>query len=737
MSEKDIVTASFPVLNMACAACSTAVERTLQQQKGVVEASVNLAAAIAQVTYDSRVTSPRKLAKAVKAAGFVLVEQADDNAAVVAGYHRARAKRWRVRVIGSLIFLIPSMILSMSMPDIAHLHYILWALATPVLFIFGYDFFKGAWQQARHGRANMDTLVAVSTSVAYLFSVFNTLFPDFWLQRGIVPHTYFEASAGIIAFVSIGKMLEERAKDNTTTVISKLMGLQPQQVTRVADDGTLQSVPIASVVAGDRIVARAGERMAVDGVVESGDSYVDESMLTGEPLPVHKVAGDKLFAGTLNGKGILYYVAHKTGDATLLSQIIRVVQEAQGSKAPVQRLVDKVAAIFVPTVIAIATVAFVVWMLLGGDDAFSHALLAFVTVLVIACPCALGLATPTAVTVGIGKAAQQGILIKNVEALEQACNITAVVLDKTGTITEGYPAVVHSHWVQGEADATKLILYSLEAHSEHPLAQAITEYLACDEVVELAQYATLPGRGVTAVCGSQQYYIGNEKLIREQQIAIDDTIEKIAQEWEQAANTVVWFASAHEVIALFAIADPLKATSHEAIQMLHKAGLKVYMLTGDNRSTAQAIAAKVGIEHIEAGVLPEEKARFVARLQQQGEVVAMIGDGINDSAALAQADVSIAMGHGSDIAMDVAAMTIISSDLSRIATAIRISRQTVTTIKQNLFWAFIYNVIGIPIAAGVLYPINGFLLNPMIASAAMAMSSVSVVSNSLRLKLKK
>lgn len=735
MSENRYITATFPILNMACAACSAAVEHTLQQQKGVVEATVNLAAAQAHVTYDAQVTSPRKLAKAVKAAGFVLVEPADNNEEVVAVYHRERARRWRIRTIGAMLFFLPLMVLSMTMPDIPHLHYVLWALATPVLFLFGFDFIKGAWQQAVHGRANMDTLVAVSTSVSYIFSVFNTLYPDFWLQRGIEPHVYFEASAGIIAFVSIGKMLEERAKDSTTTAISKLMGLQPHSVTRVGNDGITEVVAIASVVAGDRLMAHPGERIAVDGVVDSGESYVDESMLTGESMPVRKLTGDEVFTGTLNGKGVLYYTARKTGDATLLSQIIRVVQEAQGSKAPVQRLVDKVASVFVPVVMVIAVVAFVVWSVWGGNDAFSYALLAFVTVLVIACPCALGLATPTAITVGIGRAASNGILIKNADALETTYRTTAVVLDKTGTITEGHPAVVHELW-QGE-EATKAVLYAMEVRSEHPLAGAITSYLPQVCVQGMAQFNTLPGRGITASVDDTFYYAGNQQLLVEQGIDIPHHILAVAEQWEREANTVVWFASSARVEGVVAISDPVKETSRQAVEQLKLQGLKVYMLTGDNLATAQAVAQKVGIERVEAGVLPEQKASFVAQLQQQGEVVAMIGDGINDSAALAQADVSVAMGQGSDIAIDVAAMTIISSDLTRMALAIRISQQTVKTIRENLFWAFIYNVIGIPVAAGVLYPINGFLLNPMLASAAMALSSVSVVSNSLRLKWKK
>lgn len=736
MAEEKIVTETFSVLNMACAACSAAVEQALQRQRGVVKATVNLTTAQARVTYDARITSYRKLSKAVKAAGFILVEPSGDNADVVSGYHRRRMQRWRIRTIGSLFFFLPLMVLSMSMPHIPYLHYIMWVLATPVLFVFGYEFFKGAWQQACHGRANMDTLVAVSTSVAYLFSLFNTLFPEYWLQRGLQPHVYFEASAGIITFVSIGKMLEERAKNSTTAAITRLMGLQPKTVNRRKSDGEIQTIAIADVVEGDCLMARPGERIAVDGVVESGSSYVDESMLTGEPMPRHKAEGDKIYTGTLNGQGVLYYIAEKTGDATLLSQIIRVVQEAQGSKAPVQRLVDKVASIFVPVVIIIAAVAFVVWLLLGGIEDFSHALLAFVTVLVIACPCALGLATPTAITVGMGKAASQGILIKNADALEVACRVTTVVLDKTGTLTQGRPSVVHSMWYSN--DERRDILHAIESHSEHPVAMAVTRYLAGMKMSKVTDFVSMPGKGVSAVCDGVKYFVGNRRLIDELgDVSLTPEMIITTEMWEREANTVIWFASNDEVIAVLAVADSLKETSRQAVADMQKAGMKVYMLTGDNLSTAEAVARNVGIEQIEAGVLPDRKASFISQLQRKGEVVAMIGDGINDSAALAQADVSIAMGQGSDIAIDVAGMTIISSDLSRVLQAVCISQQTVKTIRQNLFWAFIYNIIGIPVAAGVLYPFCGFLLNPMLASAAMAMSSVSVVCNSLRLKWKK
>lgn len=729
------VSSTFPVLKMACASCAAAIEQTLRHQKGVIDASVNFAAAQAHITYDPDVTSSRKLALAVKEAGFILVVDNNDNISFK-NYHKKLMRGWQVRTAGSLAFFIPLMILSMLMPAIPYLHYWMWILATPVLFVFGIEFFISAWRQARHGRVNMDTLVAISTSVAYLFSVFNTLFPEFWIDRGIEPHVYFEASAGIMAFVSIGKILEEQAKANTTSAINKLVGLQPQTVLRIVADGDTEEIPISSVCVGDRVLIRPGERFAVDGIVEEGNSYVDESMLSGEAMPVYKTKGEKVYAGTFNGKGSLIYIAEKVGLSTLLSHIIRIVQEAQGSKAPVQRGVDKVAAIFVPVVIGIAFLAFIIWILAGGEQSFSYALLSFVTVLVIACPCALGLATPTAMTVGIGRAASQGILIKNADSLETAQKVTAVILDKTGTITEGHPKVVHCHWV-GNRDSGSAALYNLEIRSEHPLAEAITGYLADTPLQEVADFRSLPGLGVTARINGVVYHAGNEDLLKDRKIACSNELHDKALHWQTQSHTVVWFADEKEVLALIAIADPLKATSQEAVSHLKHMGLEVYMLTGDNLTTARSVADKVGIKHVHAGLKPEDKSSFISQLQQRGEIVAMVGDGINDSAALAQADVSVAMGQGSDIAMDIASMTVISSDLTRIAVAIHLSKLTVKTIRENLFWAFIYNLVSIPVAAGILYPFNGFLLNPMIASATMALSSISVVGNSLRLKWKK
>ncbi|HRC92429.1 MAG TPA: copper-translocating P-type ATPase, partial [Bacteroidia bacterium] len=620
--------------------------------------------------------------------------------------------------------------------DLSYANEIMWLFSTPVVLWFGKDFFINAWKQAKHRSANMDTLVALSTGIAYLFSVFNMLFPQFWHQRGLHAHVYFEAAAVIVAFILLGKMLEEKAKGKTSSAIKKLMGLQPKTVIVIQSDGTEKQTFVEDVTVDDIILVKPGEKIAVDGTLIKGSSYVDESMLTGEPVPVLKNINDKVYAGTINQKGSFQFKALKIGKETMLAHIIKTVQDAQGSKAPVQKLVDKIAGIFVPIVIGIAILTFVLWQIFGVDNGMVQGLLAAITVLVIACPCALGLATPTAIMVGVGKAAENGILIKDAESLELAKKVTAVVLDKTGTITEGKAVVTDVYW-HNDNSGTASILYSIEKKSEHPLADAVVKNFSKTEVVELSSFESVTGKGVRATYLGENYFVGNMTFIKEQNISIDDMLLEKATAWTKEAKTVIWFTDSEQVLSIIAISDTIKTTSLSAIQQLHQMGIEVYMLTGDNESTAKAIAEKTGIDKFQANMLPQDKAAFIKELQQQGKIVAMAGDGINDSTALATADVSIAMGKGSDIAMDVAKMTIVSSDLNKIPMAIRMSKQTVATIKQNLFWAFIYNVIGIPIAAGILYPVNGFLLNPMIAGAAMAMSSVSVVSNSLRLKLNK
>ena len=765
--EKNIQQETFPILGMSCAACAARVDKTLNKQPGVCQASVNYAAATALVEYDPTQTSPEALQHAVQEAGYDLIITHDEHTAdEVEEAHAKKYQSLKQRTTWAILLAIPIAVIGMGFMDRPWAGWVTWALSTPVVFALGRSFFGNAWKQLKHGSANMDTLVACSTGVAYLFSVFNLFFPDFWLSRGITPHVYFESSAVIIAFILLGRMLEERAKGNTSQAIKKLMGLQPKTVTLVISNEELRmkneeclgmpngnssfggeadilhssfkEVPINQVKPGDIIMVKPGERIAVDGVVTEGSSYVDESMLSGEPVPVAKRKDAKVYAGTINQKGSFRFRANKVGTDTLLARIIHLVQDAQGSKAPVQKLVDKVAAVFVPVIMGIAALSFALWMVFDPSEGFTHGLLALVTVLIIACPCALGLATPTAIMVGIGKGAERGILIKDAESLEIARKVNAVILDKTGTVTEGHPAVQHLLWADEKAKAYAPVLLALERKSEHPLAEAILlneELRMKNEELQVDGFESVTGQGVKGFYEGVAYYAGNRHLMEGKRIA--PALQEAASAWEAEAQTVVWFANETEAMAVIAIADRIKPSSIEAIRTLQAEGIEVHLLTGDNEKTTQAIARQAGIAHYRAGVLPQDKEAYVRQLQQAGKAVAMVGDGINDSAALAEADLSIAMGSGSDIAMDVAKMTLISSDLRKIPEALRLSRLTVRTIRQNLFWAFIYNMVGVPIAAGVLYPINGFLLNPMIGGAAMAFSSVSVVTNSLRLRRKR
>lgn len=726
---------TFPVLEMTCAACAVSVESMLKSAEGVKDAAVNFANQTARVEYDSGIIKPADLRKVVQSIGYDLVVDVEDPQAIQEEAQRKHFREVKMRTLWSSILAVPVVIIGMFFMDLPYGNVISMLLTAPIVFYFGRYYFIHAWKQARYGKANMDTLVALSTGIAFLFSAFNTFFPEFWLARGIAPHVYYEAAAVIIAFISLGKLLEERAKSSTSSAIKKLMGLQPKTV-RVLVEGEEKELPVSHVKAGFHILVRPGEKIPVDGVVINGTSFVDESMISGEPIPVEKTAGKSVFAGTINQKGSFVFEAQKVGSETILAQIIKMVQQAQGSKAPVQKLVDKIAGIFVPVVIGISLLTFALWLAVGGDNAFTHALLASITVLVIACPCALGLATPTAIMVGVGKGAENNILIKDAESLELAHKVTAVILDKTGTITEGKPVVTYIIWYAEDNDLYKQVLLTLEAQSEHPLAEAVVENLKSENIgrVPVLEYESITGHGVRGKVGGTNYFVGNSKLLDEQGIVVPGEVLRQAANLKSAAKTVVYFASEEKVLALIAIADKIKETSKEAIRALQDRGIEVYMLTGDNEQTAQAVAGQVGLKHFRAEVLPGDKADFIQRLQAQGKLVAMVGDGINDSQALAQADVSIAMGKGSDIAMDVAKMTLITSDLRLVSRAFNLSSKIVRGIRQNLFWAFIYNVIGIPLAAGILYPVNGFLLNPMIAGAAMALSSVSVVANSLRLK---
>jgi Cu2+-exporting ATPase len=729
---------NFPVTGMSCAACASSVESMLNSQPGVIAATVNFAASSVWVEYQTGETNPSKFREALQSVGYdLLFEEQEVSKQEEIKQHESVILKQKTIFAG--LFALPVFLIGMFGMNMPYANWIMLVLATPVVFWFGRGFFITAWKQLKHGKTNMDTLVALSTGIAYFFSLFNTIFPHALMFGESHPPVYFEASAVIIFFILLGRTLEERAKANTSSAIKKLMGLQADTVTLVENFGIESVQPISAVKIGNKLRVKPGERVPVDGVLLEGTSFVDESSITGEPLAVEKVSGSSVFAGTINQKGSFVMEAQKVGSETLLARIIRMVQEAQGSKPPVQKLVDKIASVFVPVVISIAIATFVVWMILGGENALPQALLTMVSVLIIACPCALGLATPTAIMVGMGRGAELGILIKDADGLELAHRIDTLVLDKTGTITEGKPAVTDTIWNTEDQDHLKSVLLSMEMQSEHPLAEAIASSLKNGGVqsINLDHFESITGRGVSAVFENETFVVGNEHLMAESGINLSTKDIEAAQNLQEQAKTVIFFGGNGRVLAILAIADQIKPSSKAAIEKLKRSGIEVVMLTGDNEHTAQSVAHQTGISSFKAGLLPEDKAEYIKNLQQQGKVVAMAGDGINDSHAMAQADVSIAMGSGSDIAMDVAKMTIVSSRLESISSAIGLSKQTLRTIKQNLFWAFIYNIIGIPIAAGLLYPLTGFMLNPMIAGAAMAMSSVSVVSNSLRLKFKK
>jgi Cu2+-exporting ATPase len=740
MSSGLVIAKVYPITGMSCVNCALRLDAFIKTVPGVVDASVNFADISMKLQFHPESTTPAEIRKAVRSIGYDLIIDEANSQELKEEAQQRLVKKIRINTIGSAAFSIPLVIISMFLMDMPLANYIMMALAVPVVFWFGRQFPASAVLQLKHRSANMDTLVALSTGIAFIYSAFVTFFPGIISKAGIHDHVYFEASAVIITFILLGKLLEEKSKANTSSALKKLIGLQVKTVVMITPDGMEKEISVSDVVPGDILLVRPGHKIPVDGVLDSGNSFVDESMITGEPLAVEKMTGSKVFAGTINQKGSFRFRAEKTGDDTLLAQIIKMVREAQGSRAPVQRLVDKIAGVFVPVVISIALVSGVIWYFSGADNALTHSLLAIVTVLIIACPCALGLATPTAIMVGIGKGADHGILIKDAESLEMAHKVNTVVLDKTGTITMGEPVVRDIIWKKDiDIAGSAAILHAIQKNSEHPLAEPVVKYLENSGIKGSLPYInieSIPGMGVKAAIGNEVYFVGSKKLIEENRLTPEPQFERLALEWQIKGNTVSFFTDNRIVLAIISISDKIKDSSLEAVHDLHKMGIEVHMLTGDNEAVARVIAAEAGIDHYMAGALPQTKHDYIKQLQAQGRVVAMAGDGINDSQALAQANVSIAMGKGSDIAMDVAKMTIISSDLRKIPQAIKLSKLTVRTIRQNLFWAFIYNIIGIPVAAGILYPFTGFLLNPMIAGAAMALSSVSVVSNSLRLKLK-
>jgi len=729
---------TFGVSGMTCASCAVSLESWLKAKPGVQEVSVNYPNQSAQITYDNSVILPEELDKAAKEIAYALVtgsnteqQQAKTEAL------DSRLKELKLKLAVSIVFSVPLFIIAMFMMGvIPGENWVMLVLAAPVLLYSGSEFFVTAWKQAKHGKTNMDTLVALSTGVAFLFSLFNTVYPQFLEDRGVHPHVYYESAAIIITLILLGRFLEERAKGRTGAAIQKLMGMQPNEV-RVIRNGEEVVLSLAEVIPGDLIVLRPGEKVPVDGKVKSGETYIDESMVSGEPLPVLKEKGATVFAGTINQKGSVKILAQKVGADTLLSRIIRQVQQAQASKPPIQKLVDKTAAIFVPVVILIAFAAAAVWFFIGPEPPLTYAMVILITVLIIACPCALGLATPTALMVGIGKGAESGILIKDATVLEMAYKLNTIVLDKTGTITEGRPEVTDLFMAAG-VDENEVLsrLLAIEQSSEHPIAAAVVNHLnkSGHKAASIEHFESVTGRGVAGTFGSEKLWVGSEAFVNSLELPIDNDLSERAAKLRNEAKTVIYFADKQRVLGVVAVADRIREVSKQAVEQLQQMGLEVHLLTGDNAETAAAVAGQVGITNFKAGVMPQDKEDFVRELQSRGKVVAMVGDGINDAQALAIADVGIAMGSGTDIAMESAGLTLMHSDPMQIARAIHLSRQTMKTLRQNLFWAFIYNLVAIPVAAGILYPAFGFLLNPMIAGAAMALSSVSVVGNSLRLK---
>jgi len=715
--------ATLPVLEMSCVVCAGNVERTVSGLDGVVSASVNFAANNITVDYDPKKISLQDMKAAVQAAGYDLVIDTADSA-------RQEAERnayiaLRNKLVVAWVLAVPVMALSMWGKAI----WTEWAaavMATVLLAYSGMEFYTKAWKMAKAKSANMDTLVAMSTAVAWLFSMFLLIFPDFSESHGMGHYVYFDSATMIVAFVLTGRLLEERAKNSTTSAIRSLMDLQPPMAWLVGDDGTEKEVPTSQIQPGNTIRIRPGGRVPVDGIVVDGNSFVDESMLTGESVQVEKVQGCNVFAGTINGNGTMAVEATKNSDNTVLAQIVAMVREAQGSKAPVQRIADVISKYFTFVVISLAIITLVTWIAIGGNACLSHAIVCAVSVLVIACPCALGLATPTAITVGIGKAAENHILIKDASALEKACKVSAVVLDKTGTVTEGKPAVTGLE-ISPDTTAGQLgVLLSAEKQSEHPLAADIVSYLEKEGIAPavLDSFKSVAGKGLEMKANGCSYWAGNSRMAKENG-AVPES---------ETNGTTVYFGTDSNLLATVTLIDRTKPTAHDAISRMKDMGLKVVMLTGDNETSADIAAKEAGIEEYVASVLPDDKDKYVQKLQADGHKVAMVGDGINDSQALARADVSIAMGSGTDIAMETAMMTFTTSDLRLIPESLRLSKRTMRIVKQNLFWAFIYNVIGIPVAAGALFPAFGITLDPMWASAAMALSSVTVVTNSLRLK---
>lgn len=763
------------ISGMSCASCAVKIEKSLAKTSGVEKATVNLLTRQATVIGEVK---EERLLQAVENAGYeaevdhsthvmpggeVMTGTSHDEHAAFGHDHAKAESELEIKLLknkfltGTVIsIIILALTYAAYLPGLKLLsvnltNYLMLTLGTPVQVWLGAQFYRGTWRALKHFRANMDTLIALGTTAAYLFSAAVTFSPNFFAQAGIKGEVYFDTAAVILTLIILGRFLEARAKGQASEAIKKLLKLQAKTAA-VVRAGKEMKIPIEEVKEGDIVIVRPGEKIPVDGIITEGYSAINESMITGESMPTEKKVGDEVIGATINKTGSFRFRATKVGTETALAQIVKLVQEAQGSKAPIQKLADIISGIFVPIVIAIAVLAFILWMVFGPAPAFTFALVVFVTVLIIACPCALGLATPTAILVGTGLGAENGILIRDAEKLEIFHKVQTIVFDKTGTLTKGKPEVTKYEVLSTKYTKEKILLYaaSIEKGSEHPLAEAIVKYAQAKnlKLAKPTKFNAIAGHGVEGIIDKKKIYLGNRKLMEREKIAIGSEIEKKIRIWENEGQTVMILAIDEAIVGLIAVADTLKEHSAEAIQALHQMKIKVVMMTGDNVRTAQAIAKQVGIDEVLAEVLPEEKAAKIKELQAghignlklkiensgRRPVVAMVGDGINDAPALAQADIGVAIGSGTDVALEAADVTLIADDLRKVPQAIRLSRQTMKTIKGNLFWAFIYNILGIPVAAGVLYPFFGLLLNPIIASAAMAFSSLFVVLNSLRLK---
>ena len=745
-------TTTLEIEGMTCASCASFVQKSLARTPGVQSAVVNYATEKATVQFLPGEVSPAALKAAVEEAGYgVAAPAAPDTSAAersagndrqkAAAYQHLKRRFWVAAGLAAVIMPLSMLMLwpaLMMRLNLQWLNVALLVLTLPVLLYSGREFYVSAWKGLRHGTANMDTLIAIGTGAAFLYSLAATLVPGFFASRGVMPEVYYDTTATIIALILLGKVLELRAKTRTSAAIRSLMDLQVRTARVARADGSEVDVPIEHVQLGDVVVVRPGEKVATDGFILEGLSAVDEAMLTGESLPVAKQPGDAVYGATLNKTGSFRFRVTKVGADTLLAQIVKLVEDAQGSRAPVQRLADKISAVFVPTVVVIAVLTFGLWFALApAGTRLPLALVNFVAVLIIACPCALGLATPTAIMVGTGKGAEYGVLIRSAEALEKAYQVNTVVLDKTGTITRGEPAVTEFWPAAGySAQALLPLAAAVERQSEHPLAAAVVRYAEAQGAggSAAAGFRAIEGKGAAATVGGQAVLIGNRRLMADEGVALPPELLAKAETLESQAQTVLHLAVDGLACGLIGVADTLRESSAAAIRRLQGMGLEVVMMTGDNPHTAAQVARQVGISRYFAEVLPQDKAAKVKELQAEGRTVAMVGDGINDAPALAQADLGLAMGAGTDVAMEAAGITLMRSDLHGVATAIELSRQTMRTIRQNLFFAFLYNVLGIPIAAGALYPAFGILLSPMLAAGAMALSSVSVLTNSLRLR---